>query len=73
MKTIDYFDWVDKYKPISDEPLDLEDVKDHPASSVWTLVSTDEGAMLIPGFHTVNRLSYMVTKIHHNFEDIEVD
>lgn len=70
---MDYFEWVGKYEPISDEPLDLEDVKDLPATSVWTCVSTDDGSMLIPGFHVVNRLHYMVTKIHHSFEDIEVD
>lgn len=71
--TMDYFEWVDKYEPPSDEPLELEDVKDFPAANVWTLVGTDEGSVLLPGFHVANSLSYMVTKIPHNFEEIEVD
>lgn len=71
--TMDYFEWADKYEAISDEPLELEDVKDLPATSVWTAVDTDEGVRIVPGFAVVNRLHYYVTKIHHNFEEIEVD
>lgn len=70
---MDYFDWVDKYEPISDEPQDWEDIKGTETKYVWTQVDSDEGAIIVSGMHIVNRLGYFVTRVSHEFEHIEVD
>jgi hypothetical protein len=70
---MDYFDWAERYEVTSDEPLEWEDVKDHPKEFIWTQVDTDEGPRIVSGVHYVNRLAYFLTRWSHRFEHIEVD
>lgn len=45
---------------------DFDDVKDQPLERVWTIVDTgayeDENWYAMPGFHTVNKLGYIMTQ-----------
>jgi hypothetical protein len=70
---MDYFDWAERYKPSTDEPLDWEDAKDRAPRHVWTCVDTDDGPRIVTGFHLVNKIGYYITKKPHNFETFEVD
>lgn len=74
MSTMAYFDWVDKYEPVSDEPLEWEDIKGVDRKYIWTAVETDidHYLILITGQHIVNHLYFMQCKNPHNYEDIEV-
>lgn len=43
-----------------------------PTEHVWTLIDGDEGDALLPGFHIVNRIGYIVTEHPWEHELIEV-
>jgi len=76
----DFDDWADTYCPLKntirpDAPCDglmfetfgaeLEAVQAVHPGCVWTLVSGDDDTLIIlSGFHTVNRLGYIVTEFY---------
>lgn len=78
MNPIHYDAWMTKYKPIKNYLEDnaaydghmfetygkeAEEVKNHPATKVWTLVSDDNGdTVIVAGWHYVNRLGYFITE-----------
>jgi hypothetical protein len=62
MKTLSCDEFEDKYGQKSDN-VEYEDVKDLDCHVVWTEIDDPEGTAtyLIPGFHFVNRLGYIVS------------
>lgn len=76
-------EFYDQYQPIDnvigDEGFlfetygqDLEFVEKQEKNKVWTLVEVDGILYLIPGFHVVNRLNYIITKQPWTDETIEI-
>lgn len=76
-------EFYDQYQPIENElgdegflfetyGVELEYVQKVPNNTVWTLVEVDGVLYLIPGFHVVNRLNYLVTKEPWTDETIEI-
>ena len=37
-----------------------------PKEKLWTIVETDTGMVLLPGYHYVNRMGYFITEIAWN-------
>jgi hypothetical protein len=62
MKTLSCDEFEDMYGQKSDN-VEYEDVKDLDCHVVWTEIDDPEGTgtYLIPGFHFVNRLGYIVS------------
>lgn len=74
---MEFYDWQEKYCPIADdcgicfdsgrEALDVLKAKTgrEDPNCCWTRVHSDDGGteLIIPGFHLVNRLDYLVTEI----------
>ena len=65
-------EWDDKYEPINNKDGSIIFNEDDDADAIneaskkgtlWTLVDTDEGCVIIPGFHYVNRVHYHITKL----------
>ena len=51
---------------------DLEIVRRCPADSVWTVVDGEGNTQwIVPGFHFVNRVCYLVTEKPHRFIPVE--
>lgn len=52
---------------------DLQLAFNYDANHVWTVVDGDEGPdqWIIPGFHQVNRVCYLLTEVAHNDAPIE--
>ncbi|AQT47983.1 hypothetical protein [Bartonella choladocola] len=48
---------------------DLKRVKKTNIKCVWTLVEVDDKRFLIPGFHLVNRLNYLIASHPRNETD----
>jgi hypothetical protein len=74
MKTLSCDEFENKYayrKCV--DILDYEDVKDLDYHVIWTEVDDPEGngTLLLPGFHFVNRLSYIVSDKPWTDEDYE--
>ena len=87
MIKLDYFDWVEKYKPLTDE----ENLIDfHPRTSTesqkeqwdkarsnntaWTALDVEGKTIITNGIHWVNRLDYYITELPWEDEEIiEVD
>ena len=44
---------------------DLQIVRQYDQDFVWTLLECDGGEWIIPGFHYVNRLCYLLTEVPH--------
>ncbi|MEZ6143811.1 MAG: hypothetical protein R3B84_24865 [Zavarzinella sp.] len=36
-------------------------VRQQPTNHIWTLVDTDHGLVLLSGFHTINRVGYLIS------------
>ena len=52
---------------------EVEFVREQPQDVIWTCVETDNDEMiLIPGFHHVNRMYYMITEKPWTDDTIEV-
>lgn len=51
---------------------DLEHVMSTPERNVWTCVDADGGLYLLPGFHYVNRLYYVITEEEWTDDILEV-
>lgn len=75
MRKSDYDTWYDKFKPITIESLetddvsprmyetygeDLKSVQQADVKKIWTLLDCDGKLYLSPGFHIVNRLNYFI-------------
>jgi hypothetical protein len=87
MEELTFDEFIEKYKPIDnphveDAPFDFmfetydeefEQVKNTEFKYVWTIVESDEGTVLIPGVHLVNRLGYFITEVPWENENIEVN
>lgn len=82
---ISFEQFAEQYKPIQnpnhqedDNDLfetygeELDFVRQQPNNLIWTLVDSDNGLVLIPGYHFVNRVNYMVAEVAWENEDIEV-
>ena len=76
-KLIEYFDWIDKYKPITEEgyPENLKDFWDDQAelqkaaetNTLWTEVTGDDGDLIIcSGYHYVNRFNHYITEVPYD-------
>jgi hypothetical protein len=67
MKTLSCDEFMETYGQKNENILDYEDVKDLDLHVVWTLIDADNDAAvesyLSPGFHFVNRLGYIVSKL----------
>lgn len=52
---------------------DFKLVKHLPSAHMWTVVDDGDSAdqWILPGIHTVNRICFLVTKVPHNWCDIE--
>jgi len=77
---LSYGEWVDQYKPTTEDPLQWGDVRGTELKFIWTRIDTgeedDEGfsiILIISGLHVVNRLDYFITEISHDHKHIEVD
>ena len=44
---------------------DLQIVRQYDQDYVWTLLEGDQGEWIVPGFHYVNRLCYLLTEVPH--------
>lgn len=72
---MNYDEFEGKYKPIENHLGDagtylfetygqeVDFVSTQNKNFVWTLVEGDEGLYIVPGFHYVNRLNYLVTEV----------
>lgn len=83
---MDYFDWVEKYKPLPNHLTKVPDnemfetygkelkfVQSQPHNKVWTLMDgadDSDETFISSGIHFVNRLGYYVTEVA--FEDDEI-
>ena len=45
---------------------DLQIVRQYDQDYVWTLLEGDKGEWIVPGFHYVNRLCYLLTEVPHS-------
>jgi len=78
-----YEEWVDTYKPISDEHghpkmfetygTDLEIVSVVDNSFLWTFVDGGDYSGYSAGFHFVNRLGYYICQVAWKDEDLYID
>jgi hypothetical protein len=89
MKTINYDDWFEKYKPQLNHFTSLPDndnytfetfgeeleyVKKQNNKQIWTLIECeDEEIWIIPGYHLVNRMNYYITEKVWKDENIQVN
>ena len=83
---VSYEDWEEQYQPIMKgeslkdfHPKILENKKDQNTlakavkeNKVWTLVDTDEGLVIMSGFHFVNRIDVYITEKPFK-EEIEIN
>ena len=78
--TFEEFD--DKYDPIirDNDSMhwetygeDLEIVQSYPNNKVWTCVEVEGNLYLIPGYHWVNRLFYVICNIEWTNENEEIE
>jgi hypothetical protein len=74
---MDYDRWSDLYEPRADaegcllrEHLDGRHDIDN--GNVWTLVDAEGEELLIPGYHRVNRIGYVLTDLPHDHGPLEV-
>ena len=68
---MDFEDWEAKYTllehPYNENNLfetygsDLDFVLNQNENKIWTLVDTDSGLYVVPGYHLVNRVNYLIT------------
>jgi hypothetical protein len=83
MTKLTYYEWEEKYKPISNPDsfegdiifeVELgkgdEFVKEYGGLHIWTDVDGDEANVILNGWHFVNRICYYVTEVP--FEEGEV-
>lgn len=75
LKIADMDQWMDLYEPVKvhdDEREtvmfetygdDLAKIKATPVHNVWTWVDTDDGSVIIEGYHVVDRIGYFVTRV----------
>jgi hypothetical protein len=89
MKTINYDDWFEKYKPQLNHFTSLPDndnytfetfgeeleyVKKQNNKQIWTVLSTNfEESWIIPGYHYINRMSYYITEKKWKTNNIQVN
>lgn len=77
---MDYFDWVEKFKPITkpgtdhiafDTHDDVDFLRTQPNAKIWTLVDCPESndAVILNGCWRINRLEYYVTQVPHDSND----
>ena len=77
---MDYFDWVEKCKPITkpctdhiafDTHDDVDFLRTQPNAKIWTLVDCPESndAVILNGCWCINRLEYYVTPVPHDPKD----
>ena len=73
MSKMTYDDWVEKFEPEQDGPVDWE-LLPQPIKPgcIWTLVETDEGNYIVDGPHYVNRLGHFTTKDPFEGDHLEV-
>jgi hypothetical protein len=71
MKILSCDEFCGKYGQKSENTVEYEDVKDLDYHLVWTEVDDPEGngTLLLPGFHFVNRLGYIVSEKTWTDED----
>lgn len=88
MEEDEYFEWVDKYKPIQNHidenaafggtmfetfGAEYDFVVSQDPAKVWTYVDGDGGSCIIDGWHFVNRLGYFITEVPRTTdESIEI-
>lgn len=74
---IDYFDWIDQFRPITkpgtdhiafDTHSDVEFLKAQKPDTIWTLVHCSESGdcVIINGCHWINRMEYYVTEVPYD-------
>jgi hypothetical protein len=75
LKIADMDRWIEMYEPVNvhdDEHesimfetfgADLDRIKATPVHNVWTWVDTDDGSVIIEGYHIVDRIGYFITKV----------
>lgn len=76
--------WIKKYKPVHNPfsadkknilfetyDKDLDFVRKQDVKHIWTLID-DEDLLIIPGYHFVNRLNYLVTEKKWKDENIAI-
>jgi hypothetical protein len=86
MKTLTFEEFEEKYKPQENLIIkentylyeifgeELEYVKKQHNNFIWTLIDTDdEEQWIIPGYHIINRSSYLITEIPWENENIQVN
>lgn len=88
MKTITYQSWKMRYLPLKnhkqkDAPHDgamfetsgeqFKFVQKHIGErKIWTLINTDDGERISPGFHVVNRIGYFICRKPYTNPNLEV-
>ena len=89
MKTITFEEFIETYKPqknpfVQDSSYDghmfetygveLAHVREYGNKNIWTIINCEnEESWIIPGFHFVNRLGYILCEIPWESEDIQVN
>ena len=76
MSEIHWNDWIEKYEPIQDHPIEWDELdksKDNWTDYTWTLVEGDETTEIAAGMHVVNRLGYFQTQKAHTYTEIVLD
>ena len=83
MTTITYDEWVDTYKPITDEHgqprgfetygEDYDIVKAVDNNQLWTWVDGGDYSVIHNGYSFVNRLHYYISTVPWKEEHIEID
>jgi hypothetical protein len=77
MRRDDYDVFCDKFKPVTTEEngngpelrkfhwagKDLEDLKKYPDNQIWTMLDCDGKIYIVPGWHYVNRMDYLITEV----------
>ena len=49
---------------------DLQIVRNYDQDFVWTVLEADKDEWIVPGFHRVNRICYLLTRNSHKQEEI---
>ena len=72
MSKLTYDEWVERFIPVNDAPLEWAEVCSVGREHIWTLVEDGDDRVIVSGAHYVNRLGYFATEVSHNNEFIEV-
>ena len=51
---------------------EVERVRRTDEAMIWTIIETETGNVLIEGYHLVNRVGYLIARVRHTGEPIEI-